>query len=160
MRRTRKFSALGDVQTVVNRAPTLDAAAKQLGVNRSTLTRWMQQGKVKRPGSAPAVVAPEIPATAEGWKDGVLKGHALSQTERTLVNVADEALRLALNPETPAFTRLSAMGRFAAIVRQLNLEAKRLDAVGPVRMASPPAVANARPRRVAGDPRAVLMAVK
>ena len=160
MKRTHKLPALGDVQTVVDAAPDLHRAAQRLGINRSTLTRWIQQGKVKRPGSLPSVGTVTVPERAEGWKAGVLAEHILTDTERTLVDVADAALRLARDQETPAFTKLSAMGRFAAIVKQLNLDVKRIDAEKKPQAFTAPTVANGRPRRMAGDPRAVLMAVK
>ena len=160
MKQTHKLKALADVQTVVNVAPSLDAAAKQLGINRSTLTRWMQQGKITRPASLPARpdVSVVVPPTAEGWKESVLAGHVLSATEQTLVDVADGALRLAKHPETPAFTRLAAMGRFAALVRQLNLEAKRVGEVGGKPVLTNPA--RSAMLRTSTDPRAILMAVK
>ena len=156
MKRTHKLKSLANVQQVVAKAPSLDAAAKQLGVNRSTLTRWMQQGKVARPKSAPATTAPEIPAEAEGWKESVLANHLLSETDKTIIDVADDALRLSKQVEAPAIVRLSAMGRFAALVRQLNLEAKRTDAV----VNSPRNVQAPAVRRTGTDPRAILMAVK
>lgn len=154
MKQSHKLRAMGDVQSVVNASPDLTVAASRLGINRSTLTRWMQQGKVTRPGSLPAAgPSADVPATSEGWKAGVLAQHVLSDTERTLVDVAERALTLACDDTAAAFTRLSAMGRFAALVRQLNLDAKR---VGAVKGPDVPARATAV-RRVGADPRSSLM---
>ena len=39
---------MGDVQAVIDAAQDLTVAAKRLGVDRSTITRWVQTGKVTK----------------------------------------------------------------------------------------------------------------
>jgi hypothetical protein len=50
MKQTHKLKALGDVSAVLATAPSLTAAARSLGVNRSSLHRWITAGKVRQPG--------------------------------------------------------------------------------------------------------------
>lgn len=46
MKGTHKLKALSNVADVLASAPSISAAAKTLGVNRSTIHRWLQGGKV------------------------------------------------------------------------------------------------------------------
>lgn len=165
MKRSHKRGALGDVQSVVDAAPTLDEAARRLGINRSTLTRWLQTGKVQRPGGKPLqppASSIPVPDTPNRWAESVRAAYTLSETEQQLVMLADRALRMAHDPATGGFTRLSSMARFQALVKQLNLmPEKRKDA----REATPagrPVMARqvATAPRPSVDPRAILAVVK
>lgn len=48
-KQTHKRKALGDVAHVLENASSISAAARQLGVDRSTVHRWIQAGHVTRP---------------------------------------------------------------------------------------------------------------
>lgn len=161
MKRSHKLRAMGDVQSVVSRSRTLAEAAKTLGVDRSTLTRWLQAGKVQRADQhgtpLPTVPAKDIPIPEQPgtWADTVRATFRLTDTELKLVELAHRMLLLA-EGDGGALTRITATGRFQQIVKQLNLiDEKRKDAQKddgkPVR----PTIA-----RSGADPRAVLMAVK
>ena len=164
MKRSHKLRSMGDVQRVVDAAPTLDDAARTLKINRSTLTRWLQAGKVKRAGQHPEPLpgppAREVPVPPDGaaWADTVRATYRLTETDQKLVELAGRMLLLAEAPDTPAFTRIAAVGRYQQVVRQLALtDEKRLDA--PTAVPSRPVY---RPVAVGAgvDPRAILVAVK
>lgn len=163
MKRTHKFKELGDIQAVVAKASSLSAAAKALGVDRSTLHRWLESGKVKRPRSQPPARNGEAAAEREalaaptpaGWADKIRAAYRLSDTDAELLGLAGSALSMA-KTEEHARDRVTAMARFQQLVRQLNLENQELRSTDSLR----PAV-SARPiRRPGDDPRAHLMAVK
>jgi transposase-like protein len=158
MKRTHKFRSLANVADVVAKASSLSAAAKKLGVNRSTLHRWMEAGKIAKPapkrGSTAAPETPPAHQSADEWAAALLESHPLNDTQRQLVALAKAALCLARDTSEAPQVQLSAMGRFQQLVRQLNLETGEQPQQQPVR-------ATVAPRRPSlGDPRAVLMAVK
>lgn len=160
MRQTHKFKELKDVEAVVAKASSLSAAAKALGVDRSTLHRWMEAGKIARPRSMPPPANPDdpkfaAPADAASWAEGVTRAYALSATDRELVALAEEALRLAKKPDEAIRSRLAAMAEYRQLVRQLNL-----DAATPAQTQPATVPARSPVRRGGGDPRALLMAVK
>jgi hypothetical protein len=85
VRRTKgshKLRALGNVEAVIADSPSLSEAARRLGVNRSTVHRWIAAGKVPRPGEAlppENVMAGPAPAHltsagADGSNGGELAG--------------------------------------------------------------------------------------
>jgi len=163
MKRNYKFKALGDVQAVMNAALTQTEAAKRLGVNLSTIWRWIKAGKVTPPrhwhtasaaGSAGEAAALLPGQSPDEWASSVRAGRELSATDHRLVDLATEALIVALDKKTHSSTRLQAMGRFQLLVRQLRLEA------GPVADQVPTPTRAPAPRRTGTDPRALLMAVK
>ena len=134
VKQTHKFKALrGDVDAVLSAAPNLSEAARTLGVDRSTLTRWLASGKVKRPakGGPRRVTAAALEATADtgavpttstAWAAGIRAAYALTATESELVGLADAALQLAQDLTVKPEIRLTAMTKFQALVRQLNFE--------------------------------------
>lgn len=147
MKRTHKLRTLaGDVDAVLAAAPNLSAAARTLGVDRSTLTRWFQKGKVTKPARGGlrrlAETAPDTardtetestlaaaPATDDAgptmtttWGAGIVAAYDLSPTERVVVAMADDAWRLAHDPTVKPEVRLTAMSKFLALERRLNLE--------------------------------------
>ena len=116
MKRTHKLKALGDVAEIVGFARTRVEAAEQLGVNRSTLHRWIAAGKVPEPGSARpkgegAAVQPG--QSPEEWLKAAQSRREFSATELQLLDLARAALVLAYQSEDEK-TRLSAMNRFMA----------------------------------------------
>lgn len=165
-KRTHKLRAMGDVQAVIDRTPDLSAAARELGVDRSTITRWMQAGKVKakpavelKEGKAP----PPAPTATDwrGWAEAVRDAYALSPTDHQLVALAARALELAYATDSKPVVQLMSMARFAALVKQLNLQQ-----AAPAQANQPQAPAKQfvfQPRAVSrstADPRAILMAAK
>jgi len=168
MKRTHKLRGMGDVQATIDSSRTLDEAAGRLGVNRSTLTRWLQTGKVKRPASFAQVELKEGKATPpaptatdwRGWAEAVRDAYVLSPTDHQLVALAARALELAYDVDTKPVVQLMSMARFAALVKQLNLQSASAHAN------QPPAPAKQfvfQPRAVSrstADPRAILMAAK
>jgi hypothetical protein len=48
---THKLRALGNVADIISASPSVSAAARTLGVNRSTIHRWIAAGKVPAPGA-------------------------------------------------------------------------------------------------------------
>jgi transposase-like protein len=127
MKQTHKFQSLGDVAAVVNAAPSLAAAARQLGVDRSSVSRWIKAGKVTRhqAAAAPSVQSETVPP--ESWAQWARDTYDLSATEHTLVDLTDRALTMARDPANSPEVQLKAMARFQALVRQLNLEQEPAD---------------------------------
>ncbi len=123
MKQTHKLRALGDVGAVISSAKSLTDAARQLGVDRSTIHRWIVAGKAPKPGgrSTPLTAAGSRQAP-ETWARAVRRAYQLDVTEQALVDLATRALTLARDEKTTPAARLAAMGRFQALVKQLNLE--------------------------------------
>lgn len=133
MGRPRAFQRLGrDVQAVIDAAPSLAAAARQLGVDRSTLTRWFDSGKATRPGAAakrpvkrtapaadPGVSA--LPRDPDAWATWVRQTYILDPSESAVLDLAAMALQIAHDPDTAAAVKLQAAGRFTALRRELAL---------------------------------------
>jgi transposase-like protein len=109
----------GEAAIVMATAPSLSAAAKRLNVDRSTLFRWIREGKV--PPLA-RTQAPGPPASPLAWAAAVKAAYELSATEAALVGLAEAALALANDVTLTPMARLQAMARFAALVKQVNLE--------------------------------------
>ena len=93
------------------------------------------------------------------WAATVRAEYALDATDEQLVTLAESALRTARAPQTPARLRLTAMGRFQAIVKQLALVIRRGETiVPPAPSPTPPEPPAAPPARAARrDPRATLL---
>lgn len=164
-KRTHKLRAMGDVQVVINRTPDLTAAARELGVDRSTITRWLQTGKITaKTGAAlregKTAPPPPTPADWREWAAAVRDAYTLSATDHQLVALAEMALQLAHSSDDKPMVHLAAMARFAALVRQLNLQQ-----AAPVTSSAPavptrPGVPVRSVTRSTADPRVLLMAVK
>ena len=126
-------------------ASCIAEAAEKLGVERSTVWRWIKSGKVPAPrgliGTKPEGVS------AEDWEAKT------KQTELALLTLAMEAYRMARDQAVPHPVRLTAMGRYQSLVKQLHLEAKRMEVPEPPRVVQ-------SPRRLTHDPRRILQAVK
>lgn len=159
-KRTHKFGALGDVAAVVAESKSLTHAARKLGINRSTLHRWIESGKVKVPDKTRARAGAEQPPedlAPEHWAEWVRKNFELSATDLQLVDLARIALVQARDEQGQPNVRLNAMGRFQNIVKQLNLDDEGSRQATEVSRNPTPEV----PRRTGThDPRTLLMAVK
>jgi transcriptional regulator with XRE-family HTH domain len=167
MKRTRKWQFIGqEAQRLASLGMSLTDIGRKLDVRQSTVSRWVSSGKLTRPSAADRAKAGAAAAakrqpkfqTPEQWADSVRKDYALDATDEQLVISGQEALEIARNQaETPA-TRMTASGRFQAIVKQLALglsDRKVAETTEPERLA-PRRV----PTRTPGvDPRQILSAV-
>ena len=122
-KRTWRFRALGiDVGAVMASAPSYEAAAKACGVNKSTIFRWVKSGRVPAPGRPAPAAASSVPLVSEGWAAAMRAAYVFNATEDTYIDLADEALTMARDRSMKPADRLAAMGRFSALVRQINFE--------------------------------------
>lgn len=158
-KRTHKLKSLSNVAEVVASAANLTLAARKLGVNRSTLHRWMQAGKIQKPEPKTGVAAGVAPGqTADEWAAAVREMGELDATRSALVDLAVAALKMSRDPENRPETRLSAMGRYQQLVRQLNLDSGEGSTSGSGRTL--PQARAVPVKRTGTDPRSILMAVK
>jgi hypothetical protein len=134
-KRTWKFRQLG-VAEVMAGAESISAAARELNVNRATIHRWLQSGKISPPGGRrrvsrleasqvpPGARTPPLPEPVSGsWGDVVRATYDFTASECELVKLAEAALVLANNETLRPSDRLNAMARFGRLLQQLNLEA-------------------------------------
>jgi excisionase family DNA binding protein len=128
-KRTWRFKSLSsDAAAVMSTAPSLRAAAKSLGVNKSTIFRWVKAGKLPAPIRGRVREERKTEASVTGtasqqsWAAVIRERYELDATETSLVRLAEMAERIASDPLQPAAVRLAAMGRFAQITKQLNFE--------------------------------------
>ena len=131
-KRTWKWRGLlADASRAMAEAPSVSAAARQLGVDRSTLHRWARDGKIPRPTgrrrpSPPVSPNPplrgEQPVSPATWAAAVRAAYVLNATEDTYIDLADEALTMARDTSLKPADRLAAMGRFSALVKQITFE--------------------------------------
>lgn len=162
-KQTHKLKGLGDVATIIAAAPSLTAAARQLGVDRSTIHRWIESGKAKRPGRAPRkrrlTKPPRAGQSPAAWARWVRRSYEIDGTDQVLLDLAVQALKLARDVKEPPAVCLAAMARYQMLIKQLNL-----DGEGEKAEQKPAAPQRREPvaQRRTGifDPRSVLMAVK
>lgn len=171
MKRTRKWSYIAQEAT---RLASLKLSpreiARRLGVDKSSVTRWMASGKLPSTAAPPPVFGttppPELSHTTktpEAWAEAVYRDYALDATDQVLVGLAMEAMRKAQDPSVGVGLRMLAAGRFQTLVRQLALVTK-LAAAAPA--AAPAKVEPQKRTQMAArtgsrvDPRSVLMVVK
>jgi hypothetical protein len=129
VKKTWRFRALsGDVARVMATSTSLGAAATALGVDKSTVFRWVKAGKVPAPGArrrrraAPAADTGGGPQSPAAWATWARQTFVLSGTEAALLDLAVDALTLARDPAQKPEVRLNAAGRFQQLVRQLKFE--------------------------------------
>jgi plasmid maintenance system antidote protein VapI len=163
MRRTRKWAFVAQEAirlAALGLAPS--EIAKRLGVNKSTVTRWIASGKLTRaaPPRAPDL-SPHVHKSPDEWAAAVREAYDLDATDDQLVVLAETALRLSLDLKLTAAVRMTAAGRFQALVKQLALIARK---VPEVPIGPPAAIEEPKkpvvPRVRTFDPRTHLMAVK
>ncbi|HEY0875203.1 MAG TPA: MerR family DNA-binding transcriptional regulator [Vicinamibacterales bacterium] len=124
-KRTHKLRALrADARQILASSRSIAEASRRLGVNRSTVHRWIEAGKLPRPaGSAKTPTrAGSVPASDgasfAAWARDTFE---LTRAEHELVGLAQQALDLAHDPTATAATRLQAMAQFRACLRDLRL---------------------------------------
>src|SRR5262245_41228823 len=143
MQRTRKWAYVAqEAQRLAALGLTTAEIARRLDVNRSTVFRWVTAGKlpVARGAAAaaapvPASPPPDLPLEPTAWGASVRAAYALNATDAELVGLAERALTAAQNPAESTSTRLSAMGRFQALVKQLALVPLALETPAPAPVA-------------------------
>lgn len=166
MSRTRKFEQM---QQEALRLSALkmkpSEIAEHLEVSKSTVTRWIAQGKLPRVVVSNEPVTPVSPRMSPAeWARSVRTEYRLDATDGALVTLAESALSLSRDITVSASVQLSAAGRFQQIVRQLALVTRRTAAEeatpAPVAATGTP---TPRPRLVTRpktDPRAAMMGIK
>ena len=132
MKKTWMLRSLGDVAVVMATAPSLGAAARTLGVDKSSVFRWVKAGKIPPPGGrrqrgragrgASLPDRPVVPVAAAGWAAAIRGAYELDATETELVQLAETALALARDSAQLPAVRLAAMARFQSLTRQIDLE--------------------------------------
>ena len=160
MKRTRKWSFVAqEAQRLAELGLSALEIGRRLSVTKSTVNRWIASGKLT-PSKTRARGAGGLPPKAPAeWAKSVRDAYALDASDDQLVTCAQQALELAYNmAETPA-TRLQAMGRYQAILKDLALVTRLGEDDKPKPGPTPP---EPRPliRRSGIDPRNVLQAVK
>lgn len=161
MKRTRKWAFIGqEAQRLFGLGMSLSEIGRQLDVQQSTVSRWVSSGKLTKPKAGKRVASKGTPPKAPAqWAASVRETYALDPTDEQLVTTAQQALEVAYNMAEGPTTRLSAMGRFQSVVKQLALglsdrktatETEQVVAVSRVPMAG----------RVGSDPRSFLQVVK
>ena len=163
MKRTHKLRALGDVDAVLRSAPSKAEACKRLGINRTTLERWIKAGKVapigaKERAASAASAMPSSAVSPDDWAASVKREQPdLTATDLQLLELARLALLTARDPKERIENRHAAVTRFQALVKHMHLTVEPM-----TKPSEPPRPTFVpRPARVAvGDPRKALMAVK
>jgi hypothetical protein len=117
-------SLVGEVGEVMATAPSLAAAAARLGVDRSSVCRWVKAGRIPPPAGRQRRRPPadSVTAAPAGWAAAVRAAYELNASEAELVRLAETALALAHDAAQPAAVRIQAMRAFSALLRQLDLE--------------------------------------
>lgn len=164
MKRTRKWTFVAqEAQRLAGLGLSPVEIATRLDVRRETVQRWMAAGKLPdtRRGAraARAATVTGKAATPAAWAKAVRAAFALDATDEQIVGLAESALLLARDPAAATAERLSAMGRFQALVKQLALVARLADEK-PEPMVKKAAPARAVARRPVVDTRNILTAVK
>jgi transposase-like protein len=161
VRRTRKWAYVAqEAQRLASVGASPLEIATQLGLNKSTVTRWIKSGRLQRPEGGGTLPSAGVKTPAE-WAAAVREEFQLDATDDQLVSMAEEALTIARGT-AGVHARLAAMGRFQTLTRQLAL-VSRHGQLAPA--ATPEPKAPERPRnpavtRAGGDPRRLLTAVK
>lgn len=137
MKATHKLKVLqADATRVMTTATSVADAARKLNVSRQTIHTWLRAGKIQPPGGgrprrrlgdSEPTTQPDVSVLADvgtpaDWAQRIRDVFDLDASEDALVDLAERALRLARDSATRPETQLAAMGRFAALVRQLNFE--------------------------------------
>src|SRR5690348_8263595 len=119
-----------DVVNAMANASSIAEAARTLGVDKGSVSRWVAAGKVPAPGAvrrrkdAPKTPAADVELTPQAWVAALHKRNEFGPAELQLVDLAAIALQLARDETQRPTVRLQASARFAALVAQLNLPAE------------------------------------
>lgn len=128
---TQKKLGYDRIRAAVRTSRSLAEAARTLGVDRSTLHRWIQADPtLKQPLEEREALADELAAgaddlTPDEWLAWVMETYEPTKTERVLLGLAVRALKLAHDESARPADRVSAMGRFQRLLADLDLEDPR-----------------------------------
>jgi hypothetical protein len=162
VKRTRKWAFVAQEAT---RLAALGLSPKdiatRLNVDKSSVTRWMKQGKLAptRDDRRPVKIGAAKKTTPEQWAAAVRAAYDLDATDEQLVALAVDALKMSRDLAIGPQARMTAAGRFQALVKQLRLIARAQ--VAPQATPEAPKRQTFEPRhRSTVDPRTLLTAVK
>lgn len=161
MKRTRKWQYVRqEAERLAGLGLSAREIARRLEIHESSISRWIKAGKLTiSQGSRPAgLTSSRGGQTAAEWAAAVREAFDLDATDEQVVDLAESALLVARDPNTPGSLRLQAMGRFQALVKQLALVARVADAK-PERDEAPKRKTFEAPRRTGTDPRGILSGV-
>lgn len=164
MSRTRKWVQVSQQAT---RLASIGASpleiAQEIGVNKSTVTRWFKVGKLTR-GQRTDVLAPVLPRPSPAeWAASMRAEFALSASDEQLVTLGEQALLLTRDVTVKATVQLAAQRNFLAIDKALALRtraSKVEEDPAPVVTEAPSKKNPPVHRKAAGDPRALYMVPK
>ncbi len=162
MSRTRKWSQNEQEAT---RLAAIGATpleiAKHLGLNKSTVTRWFQAGKLTR-GQKTQTIAPVMPRQSPAeWAKAIRSEYALDATDEQLVTLGEQALSLTRDVTVSAPVQLNAARTFQSIAKQLAITTRQAALEKPIETPEQPAKKNPPvDRKPAGDPRTLYMVPK
>jgi IS30 family transposase len=127
MGRPRQLTRLGRdrVLAVIKAAPSQAAAARELGVHESTVSRWAK----RQGGPRLAPAGPQLPRTAaapgadapQTYAEWVEDRFELNRSEREILRLAQQALDMSRDPTVGPNVRLQAGNQFERLVRALRL---------------------------------------
>lgn len=170
MKRTRKWAFVEQEATrLAKLGLPPQEIAERIGVNRSSVVRWMQSGKLPRTDGESTTRAARMQGkpgqTPEEWAATIRQDYQLDATDEQLVALGQWCLEIAKDSNQKPAERFRATERWQAIVRQLALVARRQVSPEVEKPEVSPAQAQApvRPsiQRSVTDPRAsLLQAVK
>jgi excisionase family DNA binding protein len=120
-KRTWKLRSLPHAAKVLGECGSLREAARQLGVNVSTLSRAIREGRLPAPARGPRRRANAPEPGAQSFRNWAVATYELSPAELELVALAQHALDLAHDPAQKPGVRLAAMAQYRASLRGLNL---------------------------------------
>lgn len=146
MKRTRKLNFVrqdAERLAALNMSPA--EIAKELDVNKSTVTRWFASGKLKKP--EPNALFSPAPArqSPADWAKSMREEFLLSSTDEQLVTLGEQALSLSRDVTVSSVVQLSASASFRAIAKQLAIATSRTAAKVPEQ---PKKAVNEAPARV------------
>jgi plasmid maintenance system antidote protein VapI len=162
VKRTRKWTFVAQEAT---RLAALGLSPKdiatRLNVDKSSVTRWIKQGRlaITRNDRKPVRIAAAKKTTPEQWAIAVRAAYDLDATDEQLVSLAVDALKMSRDLAIGPQARMTAAGRFQALVKQLRLVA-RAEAAPAATPEAPKRQTFAPQRRSNADPRTLLTAVK
>lgn len=161
VKRTRRWEFVKqDVVRLAALGQSDSEIATALGLDRSTVFRWRQSGKLGRPRRRESLALPFEDVSPAEWAKAVRESYDLDATDGQFVLMAESVLTIARDVAQPVAIRLNAMGRFQSLVKQLKVIARAgADDEGDAPEA-PKRQTFQVPRRSGEDPRAVLTAVK
>ena len=131
MKRTRKWAFVSqEAARLAALGLKPSEIAARLGLNKSTVTRWMAAGKLER-HEKPAAGSPRVlegtvwrDQTPAEWAAAVREDYDLSVTDDQLVTLAQNSLVMSRDATVSANLRMTATRTFQGLVRQIGLETR------------------------------------